>query len=175
MSGRNIGIVLVVIWAALLPAVAAAQQFPRLQEENLDGRQVVLPDAVAGRVTVLVVGFSHASSTPSGAWAKRVQDDFGKTPNFALYQLAVIEDAPRMIRGMITSGMKKGVPENQRAYMVPVVHQEAELKKLVNYGAADDAYIVVLDRNGKVVWQTHGSTAGAAYDELHTKVQALIR
>jgi hypothetical protein len=155
--------------------VGAAQQFPHLQEENLNGRQVTLPDAAAGKVAVLVLGFSHASSTPTGAWAKRAQEDFGKNPNFVLYQLAVIEEAPRFVRGMITSGIKKGIPENQRGYFVPVVHDEAELKKLVNYKEADDAYIVVLDRGGKVVYQTHGATVGAAYDELHTKVQTLLK
>jgi len=29
---------------------------------------------------------------------------------------------------MIISGMKKGMPDAQRAYVVPVVHQERELK-----------------------------------------------
>ena len=166
---------LLALVASVLLATAAAQQFPRLQEQNLNGRPVVLPDAVARKVTVLVVGFSHASSTPTGAWAKRAQDDFGKNPNFALYQLAVIEDAPRFIRGMITSGMKKGIQETQRAFVVTVVHQEAELKKLVNYSAADDAYIVVLDRSGKVAYQTHGSTVDSAYVELHAKVQSLLQ
>jgi len=36
---------------------------------------------------------------------------------------------------MIISGMKKGMPDPQRAYVVPLVHQERELK----------AYVVVLE------------------------------
>ena len=72
---------------------------------------------------------------------------------------------------MITSGMKKGVPENQRANFVPVMHNEAELKKLVDYKEPDDAYVVVLDRSGKVAFQTHGATRRPDYAQLRTKVR----
>ena len=162
-------------FAVFLGTNAAAQQFPHLQEESLAGQQIVLPEGVSGRVAVLVLGFSHASSTPTGAWAKRVREEFGKDPSLALYQLAVIEEAPRFIRGMITSGMKKDIPESQRAYVVPVVHQEAALKKLVNFKESDDAYIVLLDRSGHVAYQTHGRTADPGYAELRTKMQALLK
>jgi len=160
---------------ALLASTAAAQQFPRLQEENLAGQQVVLPDAAAGKIAVLVLGFSHASGTPTGAWAKRATEEFGKNPGFVLYQLAVIEDAPRLVRGMITSGMKKGVPDSQRATFIPVVHEEAALKTLVGYKEEDYAYIVVLDRGGKVVYQTHAATVDPGYAELRAKLAGLLK
>src|SRR5664279_2306567 len=123
---------------------SAAQQFPRLQEENLAGKQVVLPDAASGKIAVLVFGFTHTSQTTTGAWAKQIRADFGKSAGFELYQLAVLEEAPRLVRGMIVSGIKKGVPENQRANFVSVMHNEAELKKLVAYKEPDDAYLIVL-------------------------------
>lgn len=162
-----------ILFCALL-GVCAAQQFPRLQEENLSGQQVVLPDAAAGRLAVLVFGFSRSSQYSTGPWMKRLRGDFGKSASVALYQLPVLEEAPRLIRGMITSGMKKGVPENERSNFVPVMHNEAELKKLVNYKEADDAYIVVLDRGGKVVYQAHGGADAAGYAELQTKLQVLL-
>jgi len=87
---------------------AAAQQLPRLQEQNLAGQQVVLPDAASGKVAVLVFGFTRASQTTTGGWMKHIQGDFGKSHGFVLYQLPVIEEAPKLIRGMIISGMKKG-------------------------------------------------------------------
>lgn len=38
-----------------------------------------------------------------------------------------------------------------------------------------DAYIVVLDRGGRVAYQTHGPTADAGYAELGAKVEALLK
>ena len=154
---------------------AAAQQFPRLQEDNLAGHQVVLPDVASGKVAVLVLGFSRGSSTPTGAWAKRIQSDFGKTPGFGLYHLAVLEAVPRMFRGMIISGIKKGVPENEQANFIPVLHDEAELKKLVGYKEPDDAYVIVLDRSGNIACQTHGATPDPNYPQLRAKVERLLK
>jgi hypothetical protein len=153
----------------------AAQQFPRLQEENLAGQQVVLPDAAAGKVAILVFGFTKASQNTTGAWMKRLQPDYGKSTDVVLYQLPVLEEAPRILHGLIVSGMKKGVAENLRTNFIPVMHNEAELKKLVGYRETDDAYVVVLDRDGKVAYQAHGGTDAAGYADLQIKVQGLVK
>jgi hypothetical protein len=153
----------------------AAQQFPRLQEENLAGQRVVLPDAASGKIAVLVLGFSHASGTSAGAWAKRIRSDFGKTSGFELYQLAVLEGAPKILRGMIISGIKKGVPDNERANFIPVLHNAEQLQKLVSFKVEDDAYVVVLDRSGTVAYQTHGTSVDPGYAELHAKLQSLLK
>ena len=154
---------------------AFAQQLPRLQEENLLGQTVVLPDAAAGKVAVLVLGFSQASKNPTSAWAKRISVDYSQTPGFALYQLAVLEAVPHMFRSMIISGIRKGIPEDQRQNFLPVVHNEAELQKLVGFEEADDAYIIVLDRSGKVAYQTHGASVGPAYVEFRSALAGLLK
>jgi len=53
------------------------QQFPRLEEENLNGQQVVLPDAASGKVAVFVMGFSKTSKTPTEAWVVFKGEDNG--------------------------------------------------------------------------------------------------
>ena len=164
-----------VIVFGMLLGVSAAQQLPRLQEETLSGQQIVLPDAAAGKVAVLVFGFSRASQNSTAAWIKHLHEDYGKNTGIVIYQLPVLEDAPRLIRGMITSGMKKSVPESERANFVPVLHSEADIKKLVNYKEPDDAYLVVLDRSGKVAYQTHGAADAFAYADLRIKLQGLLK
>ena len=161
--------------ALLITNRAAAQQFPRLREENLNGQQVLLPDAASGKVAVLVMGFSKASKAPTEAWAKRIDSDFGKTSGFVLYQMPILEAVPSMFRGMIISSIRKGVSENERATFVAVVHNEDGLKKLVGFKGEDDAYIVVLDRYGKVVFQTHGTSIDPEYAPMKAKVQALLK
>lgn len=175
MKRRFAVVVAVAAVIASLPLPASAQQLPRLQEENLAGQQIVLPDAAAGKVAILVFGFSKASQNTTGAWMKRLQPDFSKSAGVVLYQLPVLEDAPRILHGMIVSGMKKGVPEGERANFIPVMHSEAELKRLVGYKEADDAYVVVLDRGGNVAYQAHSGTDASGYAELHAKVQGLLK
>jgi len=147
---------------------------PKTEGQSLAGSKVVLPDAAAGKVAVLIFGFTKASRVPTGAWAKRLREDFGTRPDFELYQLPVLEDVPRFVRGMVISGIKKGVPENQRDHFVPILQGEAELKKFAHYNEPDDAYLVVLSRTRDVVEQGHGTPSDAKYAELRVKIESVL-
>lgn len=149
--------------------------FPRIQGETFAGRKVQLPDDVRGKIAVLIFGFTKASSKPTGAWAKRISAGFGSRSAFELYQLPVLEDVPRLIRGMVISGIKKGVTENDRDHFVPLLQGEAEIKKAVNYSAPDDAYLVILNREGKVVEQMHEPVQDSDYPRLKQKLETLLK
>lgn len=157
-----------------LAAAQAPPEMPKISGDSFAGHKVALPDATAGKVGVLIFGFTKASKTPTAAWAKRIFAEFGSRPGFELYQLPVLEDVPRLVRGMVTSGIKSGVPENQRDHFVPILQGEAELEKLVHYKEPDDAYLVVLNRDGKVVYQQHGALTDASYGELRGQIEALL-
>jgi hypothetical protein len=150
-----------------------SQDLPRIEGDSLAGHHVILPDAVSGKVTVLVLGFSKASKAPTSAWGNRLESDFGTTTNLALYQLPVLEEVPGFIRGMVISSMKKGVPENRREYFVPLLHGEADLKKLVNYKEPDDAYLILLDRTSKIVYQMHGPFEETNYAKFRRHIVPL--
>ena len=154
--------------------LAQSQTFPIITGESLAGQKVTLPDAAHGHIAVLILGFTKASKTPTSAWAKRLAQDFGTTPAFQLYQLPVLEGVPRLIRGMVISGMKKGVPENMRNRFVPVLNGEAELKKLVSYNEPDDAYLILLDRDGGIARQIHGQLSATAYASLDSEIKSLL-
>ena len=79
-----------------------------------------------------------------------------------------------MFRGMVISGIKKGVPENLRDHFVPVLKSEAELKKFVGYKEPDDAYLVVLDPSGQVIRQMHGPFTEAAYAQLRDDIHRFL-
>jgi hypothetical protein len=163
-----------VISTLALVATMAAQPMPRIEGESFAGQKVVLPDAARGKVAVLIFGFTKASKEPTSAWAGKIHSEFGTRSGFELYQLPVLESVPRFIRGMVISSIRKGVPEGMRAHFVPILQNEAELKKLVNYKETDDAYLVVLDPDGQVVLQRHGPFSEAAYGEFRTGLQALL-
>ena len=147
---------------------------PRIEGESFAEQKVMLPDDAKGKVAVLVFGFTKASKGPTSAWGEKVFSEFGKQAGFALYQLPVLEDVPRFVRGMVISGMKKGIQENMRHHFVPILQGESELKRLVNYKEPDDAYLVVLDPSGKIVQQMHGSFSDAAYEQLRKEIQVLL-
>jgi hypothetical protein len=161
---------------ALIPAVAAqgAAEMPKIEGESFAGHHVVLPDAASGKIAVLIFGFTKASGVPTGTWGKRISAEFHGQAAFVLYQLPVLEDVPRLFRGMVISGIRKGVPEEVRDHFVPILNGEADLKKLVSYKEPDDPYLVVLNREGKIVAQMHGLVTDAAYTQLKTQLGTLL-
>jgi hypothetical protein len=162
--------------AVVTTAWAQGQQPISLVEgESLSGRRVMLPDDAKGKIAVLVFGFTKASKGPTSAWGDRVFTEFGAQHGCALYQLPVLEDVPRFIRGMIISGMKKGVKENMRDHFVPVLKGESELKKLVSYKEPDDAYLIVLNPSGQIARQMHGPFSDFAYEALRREILALLQ
>lgn len=165
------------LFLALISAAAqnkAETTMPNVEGESLAGHHIVLPAAASGQVAVLVFGFTKASKVPTAAWAKKLSDDFATRPAFVLYQLPVLEDVPRFVRGMVISSMRRGVAEKTRDQFVPILNGEADLKKLVSYKEQDDAYLVLLNRKGTIVTQMHGAVTDAAYGPVKMQVETLL-
>ncbi len=142
----------------------AAQQFPAIEGQNLRDHRVKLPD---GHPTVIVMGFTHGSQNQTKAWAQRIGTQL------PLYSIAVLEDVPRLVRGMASHGIRSGVPENQRERFLLVYHNEKELKQAADFSTPDDAYVLVLDGTGAIRWKFHGPAGDAAFDQLKSQFEAI--
>jgi hypothetical protein len=152
-------------------APAPSEELPKTASESLAGVQVVLPDSLKGHLSVVIVGFSKSSQTGVKEWETRVRQQLGE--KFDVYQVAVLEDAPRFVRGMITHAMRGSTPAAKQDHFLVVVKGEAELKKAAAFSAADEAYVFLLDRGGEIRWHNHGAVNDAALKELSKRVQAL--
>ena len=143
---------------ALFTACAVAQTVPHTEAETLSGKKIVLPDDFGGHIAVLNIGFSRAGGDSSGRWGKQLRQDLAGDKNLRLYSIAELQDAPKMARGMIKHGMRGGVPKEEQDLFVVLYQDEDTWKKLADFSAADDAYILLADSTGKIVWHTHGKS-----------------
>lgn len=141
----------------------SAEPFPSIQGENLLGKKVTVPEAWNGHSTVVVIGFTHASQTQTKAWAARLRSEFNT------YSIAVLEDAPRLVRGMAVRGIKGDVPQSDRDRFLVIFQGEKELKQAVGFERPDDAYLVLVDSSGLIRWRFHGPLSESAFDELKTQ------
>jgi len=171
MSARlTLAVIVLLIWIAPV----FAQSIPPVRSKALDDSEVVLPKPANSQILVLIVGFSHKSGEVCTAWGKHVSADYAKNPRVAYFQVPVLQDAPSFVRPMILHGMREGVPPQELSHFVPVYDKEADWKKLVNFSAPDDAYLILADAQGQVFWQTHGSFNNSAYAELQKSVATLL-
>jgi hypothetical protein len=144
-------------------AVCAADRFPHIDAEALSGRNVTLPDEVAGSPALIVIGFTHGSNEQVKAWTERAGKEI---PAKSVYTLVELESAPRMVRGMIHSSIKGSTPKEIQDRFVLDYHGERELKAAAGYQAGNDAYLVLIDAQGQVVWRVHGQPTDRIAAEL---------
>lgn len=142
----------------LLLAPAVAQSVPHTEAETLSDKKIVLPDDFAGHPAVLNIGFSRSGGDSSRRWGKQLAQDLAGEKNLRIYSIAELQDAPKMVRGMIKHGMRSGVPKSEQDFFVVLYQDEDAWKKLADFSDTNDAYILLADSSGKVVWRTHGKS-----------------
>jgi hypothetical protein len=152
----------------------SAETLPGTAGENLLGQKVKIAESLQGKVGVLVVGYSKASGDILSAWERRLSADFAGRPEVVVYQIPILEGAPKFIRGMIVNGMRKGVPAPKQANFIVVVNDEDQWKRICGYQKGDDAYIVIVDKSGEI--RQHGAVDAklSSYSAVQEQIQELI-
>jgi len=156
------------IFLSLIPAWS--EQIPKTTGESLAGQQVTLPDSIKGHASVVIVGFSKSSQEAVKEWDKSARKGLG---DIDVYQVAVLEDAPSFVRGMIKHAMKSATPADRQSHFLVVVKGAAELKRAASFLQADEPYVLLLNGSGEIVWKMHGAVSDPAVKELAMKAQAV--
>ena len=116
---------------------------------TLTGTAVALPDALKGKVGVLVVGFSHASQGQVASWGRLLEADYGKSRTmWRISSCRCSAGAPKMLRGMIVKSMAKSVPEAEKPHFLPLMEDEPAWRAVAHYDKPDDAYVLLVDGDG---------------------------
>jgi hypothetical protein len=170
---RWVGVLVLASWVGL--AGAQGTRIPEIVETTFSGTTVRLPEDLHGKPGVLVLGFSKSSGEVCKGWGQRLEESFRGSTEVMYYQMPVLESVPKLIRGMVLKSMKSGVPETDKPHFMPTFSNEAEWKKIALYANADDAYVLVVDGEGRVRWQTSGKVTDAGFAALRQQVEALRR
>ncbi|HET6207267.1 MAG TPA: hypothetical protein VFD98_10690 [Terracidiphilus sp.] len=150
--------VLALVPILLVSDSAPAQEIPRTAGETLSGKSIVLADEVRGHTVVLVAGFSREGGNGAGALVKSIHADAALN-GVAVYEIAQLAGAPSLIRGMIKSGMRKGVPSAEQNNFVVLTQDEKPWRAYFEVSDDQVPYVVLIDATGKVLWRGHGQAA----------------
>jgi hypothetical protein len=129
--------------------VAVARPFPALRAEFLNGRTAVLPEAGAGKLSLLLLGFSYDPRWAVEAWAEHFRHEFGSDERVTFFEIPII------------GGISKH-------------HDSDRWNKRVQFRDPKAAYLVLLDGKGEVAWRHNGAFDDAAYRELASKMTELL-
>ncbi len=159
---------------SLVVFAQVGQTLPRLEGTTLNDQKIVLPDAARYHAFVLIFGFSHKSADQTEAWEKRISKDYSTQTAVGYFEVPELQGVPGFVKSMILHGMRREVPASEHAHFMPIYQHEQELKKLVGFSKDEDAYVVVANSNGRIVWQTHGAVSDAGYAAMVQAVSSLM-
>jgi hypothetical protein len=160
---------------ALAQGARVGSEPPKLHGQTLDGRPIVLPDAAAGKITLVVLGASRRGGERTGPWKDHFVADFGSKPNASYYVAALLQSVPSPFRGVIRSGMRGGTPVAAQAHVLTSASDEEAWKRYLDLRDNTLPGVVLLDGYGRVRWSYIGVFDATRYQSLNEAASALFR
>ena len=162
-------------WAAwvLMSCLSVRAQIPSATGTTLSGDKVSLPGDLRGEPAVLVLGFSKGASGQAATWGKRLAADFHDQPEVHFYEMPMLSAVPKFLRGFVVKKIAQDVSDNGKKHFLPLYDHEPEWRAVAGVSNADDAYIVLVDGDGRVRWKAQGALSESSDAELRQKVNAL--
>jgi hypothetical protein len=163
------------VGASTLEPIRVGERLPILAGEFLTGRTAVLPEASAGRVTLLMVGFTYASREPVEAWGAWYRATFGSRSDMTFFEVPMIGGLAKLGRWFINRGMRGGTPEGLHENVITVYNDSGDWKERLSYSPEHEnaAYLVVLDGEGIVRWLYRGPFEPALAEDLRHVLSSL--
>jgi hypothetical protein len=170
---RLIALFLLVSPAALASGTNPGPQIPSVHGTTFSDNKVDLPEDLQGKVGILVVGFSTGSRDAVTDWGKKLAADYFDSPNVLYYEMPVLASVPKMMRGFVQGRIKSSVSDRGKPHFLPLIDNEMSWRALAHYNKPDDPYILLVDGNGRVRWQSQGPPTDATYATLKQQVDTL--
>ena len=153
--------------------LTVGQRLPELKGEFPTGREATLPRAAAGRVALLLMGFSYDSRFAVEAWTKRFREEFGANPQVTFYEVPVIGGMARMGKWFIDGGMRRVTPKADHEHVITVYGGTGAWKQQLGVTDEKHAYLILLDQQGKIAWLHAGMFEDQFYKILSEQVRKL--
>jgi hypothetical protein len=132
--------------------------FPVLAGIDLLGQQRALPEAFAGDLNIIALGFEREHQTPINSWIPIAESIMADHPSVKFYEVPIIYEMSMITRTWVNNGMRAGVPgDTARERTITVYTDRATFLETMKMNA-DRIYVLVLDKSGKIVWKTEGPT-----------------
>ena len=125
--------------------------FPSVVGESLEKEEVRFPEAVAGEVAVLLVGYKQNTQFDIDRWLLGLLQAGVEA---RIYELPTIPGlVPTVISGWIDDGMRSGIPQDDWGVVVTFYGDAADpIAELTGTENGRNTRVLVLDQQGRVVW-----------------------
>jgi hypothetical protein len=131
--------------------------FPDLSAHKPDGKQVRLPDGLAGEYNVVVVAFQMRQQVEVESWMSLLRSLTFHYPNFDYYMLATMQDTPGWRGEFLDMGQRLRLADGHaRQNLLSLYTDLNDFNRALDIPTVSQTYTLLLDRMGKILWRTEG-------------------
>lgn len=124
--------------------------FPKVTGKGLDGKAWTLPDDLAGKPALLLIGYKQASQFDIDRWMLAL-GQLG-TP-VEVYEVPTIRGLlPGLFAGQIDEGMRQGIPQELWKAVITVYGDAKAIEAFTGKSNPMPARVVLLNKEGRVAW-----------------------
>jgi hypothetical protein len=132
--------------------------FPELQGSNLHRQKITLPADLQGELNILFIPFYQWHQNLVDAWVPLARQLEMELPGVAYYELPVIRSMNILSRTFINEGMRAGIPDPiSRERTITLYLDKDAFRSMLDMPDEETIYILVVDREGNVVWRAQGA------------------
>jgi len=157
-------------------SLRVGDRFPVLRGQFLSHRDAELPRVSSGKVALVAMGFTYDSRFPVEAWGSWYRATVGSRADVTFFEVPMIGGLSTLGRWFIDGGMRRGTPAELHEHVITVYGGTSDWKRRLSYARAheDDAYLILLDRDGIVRWLHHGAFDPIRADAVHALIASLV-
>jgi hypothetical protein len=147
-------------------------QFPTVTGSNLHRRKVTLPQDLQGELNLVLIAFQQWQQTQVDTWIPFARQLEGIHPGVRYYELPTIQRLNFVARTFINEGMRAGLPDPVvRERTITLYLDKDEFRQALQLPHEDDIFVLLLDRQGQVLWRAEGDFAPEKGESLAEQVQ----
>jgi hypothetical protein len=144
-----------------------------VQGNSLNEQSVTLPDTYRGKVTMLLIGYAQKAQFDIDRWIlgalqADIKAEIVEVPTIAGMM-------PQMVQSFIDNGMRSGIPKSDWAAVVTVYEDAPKIIKALGNERPQSAYVVLLNKEGRIAWTSNIGYSATQILELKTMVDTLNR
>jgi hypothetical protein len=144
------------------------RHFPKLTGINLDGAKQELPQAFMGKLNIVTVAFKREQQSEVDTWIAAFDAILKENPEINFYEIPLIYELGTFSRTWVNNGMRFGITDEKARKRTITVYTNRDKFFEITKMQKDKIYTLLLDNNGKILWQNEGVA-----DE--TKVKNLLK
>jgi len=146
------------------------ENFPLVYGQTLTEEERELPTYFNGSNVVLLLGYKQDSQFDIDRWL--IGLDMTET-EISAYEIPTIQGLfPRMFKSTIDEGMRKGIPKELWGGVITIYGDGATVQEFTGNQNPNNARVLLLDKDGKVIYFHDRGFSVPALNELRDKIYA---